>query len=232
MEGNAALPERLHDRETAILKRLAAGLSDQQIADDLRLSLHTVKWYNRQIYGKLGVKSRTQAIVRAQSLGLLPSDSAGAPPSAPGHRLPVHAAPFIGRGRERAELQQLLSRSRLLTLTGTGGVGKTRLALQVAEAVTAAFADGVRFVDLAPLADHTLVLKAVAASLGVVEHGAEALLELLKRALARREILLLVDNFEHVIAAAPLLSPLLAAAPGLSLLVTSRERLHLAGEHR
>jgi LuxR family maltose regulon positive regulatory protein len=66
MEGNAAVLEHLHDRETTILKRLAAGLSDQQIADDLCLSLHTVKWYNRQIYGKLGVKSRTQAIARSK----------------------------------------------------------------------------------------------------------------------------------------------------------------------
>ena len=145
MEGKATVQERLHEREAAILKRLAAGLSDQQIADDLYLSLHTVKWYNRQIYGKLGVKSRTQAIVCAQNLGLLHSDSASAPLPVPGYQLPVQTAPFIGRSRELLEVQQLLSRSRLLTLTGTGGTGKTRLALQVAEAIATTFADGVRF---------------------------------------------------------------------------------------
>src|SRR5215217_585111 len=229
MEGNAALLEHLHDRETAILKRLAAGLSDQQIADDLCLSLHTVKWYNRQIYGKLGVKSRTQAIAYARNLGVVQSDSAGAPLPVLGYQLPVQTAPFIGRSRELSEVRQLLSSSRLLTLTGTGGTGKTRLALQVAEEIAVTFADGVHFVDLAPLANHTLVMKAIAGALGVVEHGTESL-EILKRVLAQREMLLLLDNFEHVISAAPLLSALLAAAPRLKMLVTSREPLQLAGE--
>jgi predicted ATPase len=123
------------------------------------------------------------------------------------------------------------SPARLLTLTGAGGTGKTRLALQVAEAVVPTFADGVCFVDLAPLADHTLVLKAIAGSLGVVEHGSAPLVEILKRVLAQRDVLLLIDNFEHVIAAAPILSILLAAAPHLKMLVTSREPLHLSGEH-
>jgi predicted ATPase/DNA-binding CsgD family transcriptional regulator len=222
--------EHLHDRETTILKRLAAGLSDQQIADDLCLSLHTVKWYNRQIYGKLGVKSRTQAIVCAQNLGVLHSDSAGAPLPVLGYQLPIPTAPFIGRSRELSEVRQLLSSSRLLTLTGTGGTGKTRLALQLAEEIAVTFADGVHFVDLAPLANHTLVMKAIAGALGVVEHGTESLLEILKRTFARRDMLLLVDNFEQVITAAPLLSTFLAAAPHLKILVTSREPLHLAGE--
>src|SRR5687767_8301137 len=100
MEERAAPPEQLHERESAILRRLAAGLSDQLIADELHLSLHTIKWYNRQIYAKLGVKSRTQAIVYAQSLGLLPNDGAGALPHAPGSPLPTRTTPFIGRSRE------------------------------------------------------------------------------------------------------------------------------------
>ncbi|MFO7171149.1 MAG: LuxR C-terminal-related transcriptional regulator, partial [Chloroflexota bacterium] len=192
MEDEAPPPERLHERETAILQRLAAGMTDQQIADDLHLSLHTVKWYNRQLYGKLGVRSRTQAIAHAQGLGLLSGDGA-APPPAPGAPLPVPAAPFIGRARERAEVRRLLDGARLLTLTGAGGAGKTRLALQVAEELAPAFADGVCFVDLAPLADHALVTKAIAGALGVVERGVEALLDRLRRALARRAALLLID---------------------------------------
>lgn len=230
MEENAAAPEQLHERETAILRRLAAGRSDQQIADELYLSLHTVKWYNRQIYAKLGVKSRTQAIAYAQSLGLLPSDGARAPLPAPSSHLPIVSTPFIGRDRERAEVRELLERSRLLTLTGAGGTGKTRLALQVAEEIAGAFGDGVRFVDLAPLTDHALVPKAIAGALGVVERRDETLAETLTRVLAPRDILLLIDNFEHVIAAAPLLAALLAAAPQLTLLVTSREPLRLSGE--
>jgi predicted ATPase/DNA-binding CsgD family transcriptional regulator len=220
--------EHLHERETAILKRLAAGLSDQQIADDLFLSLHTVKWYNRQMYSKLGVKSRTQAIACAKDCGLLPAEAA--PRQEPGHQLPIQSTSFIGRGRELADVKRLMRQSRLLTLTGTGGTGKTRLALRAAELDAASFADGVCFVDLAPLADHTLVATAIAGALGVIEHGPESLLDMLRRALAQRELLLVIDNFEHVIQVAPLVSALLAAAPRLKALVTSRESLRLAGE--
>lgn len=230
MEGNAALVEPLHDRETAILQRLAAGLSDQQIADDLQLSLHTIKWYNRQIYSKLGVNSRTQAVACAKNRGLLHNDTAGVPRIVVGYHLPAQAAPFVGRTREQAAVRHLLRRSRLLTLTGTGGIGKTRLALQVAEQLSGTFADGICFVDLAPLADHTLVLKTIAGALSVVEQGIESLVDTLKRVLVPRDMLLLIDNFEHVITAAPLLSALLAAAPRVNMLVTSREPLHLAGE--
>lgn len=126
-------------------------------------------------------------------------------------------------------MKQLLGRARLLTLSGTGGTGKTRLALQVAAEVADAFADGVCFVDLAPLSDHTLVAIAIARALGVFENPAEPLSGTLKRALAQRE-LLLVDNFEHVIQAAPLLSELLTASPHLKVLVTSRESLRLSAE--
>ena len=230
MEAKTTSPDHLHERETTILKRLAAGLSDQQIADDLVLSLNTVKWYNRQIYGKLGVKSRTQAIACAKELGLLHDGAALSPQEVTGYQLPVQSTPFIGRGREIAEVKQLLGRSRLLTLTGTGGTGKTRLALRAAEVVAAAFADGVCFVDLAPLSNHTLVAGAIAAALGVVENRRESLLDTLKRVLAQRQLLLLLDNFEHVMQAAPLVSVTLAAAPHLQVLVTTRESLHLAGE--
>ena len=223
-------PEHLHPRETAILQRLAAGLSDQQIADDLFLSLHTVKWYNRQIYSKLQVTSRTQAIARAKDLGLLRDGAAPSPRPLPGSQLPAQFTPFIGRSRELADVQRLLGSSRLVTLTGTGGTGKTRLALQVAEGVAAAFADGVCFVDLAPLAEYTLVPTVIAGALGVIEASTESLLNTLKRALTPRELLLLIDNFEHVIEAAPLVSAILAAAPRVKALVTSREPLRLAGE--
>ncbi len=228
MTGNAASPDTLNEREKAILQRLAAGLSDQQIADDLFLSLHTVKWYNRQIYSKLGVNSRTQAIAWAKDLGALGSISMRLPASSA--HLPAQTALFIGRQREIAEVKRLLDTSRLLTLTGAGGTGKTQLALQVAAAVTEAFADGVYFVDLAPLSDNTLVPKAIAGALGVLEQSAEPLVETLKRVLAQRELLLLIDNYEHLITAAPLVTTLLAAAPRLKVLATSREPLRLAGE--
>src|SRR5437879_6869595 len=127
----------LNEREQEILKRLSAGLSDQQIADELFLSLNTIKWYNRQIYSKLGVKSRTQAIARAEDLVLPARASGGSTSPLPlaRYNLPAQSLLFIGRGREIAEVNQLSGTSRLLTLTGTGGIGKTQLAVRMAAEV-------------------------------------------------------------------------------------------------
>ena len=230
MEGRAPLLASLSNRERKILAQLSAGLSDQQIADELFLSIHTVKWYNRQIYSKLGVGSRTQAIAHAKTLGLLSEGVFISPSPVLLHNLPAQSTPFIGRVREIDEVKELLGNFRLLTFTGTGGIGKTRLALQVAAEVAGTFADGAYFIDLAPLSDYTLVAKAIARALGVFENPGEPLLATLKRVLAQREVLLLIDNFEHVISAATLVSELLAASLHLKVLVTSRESLRLVGE--
>jgi predicted ATPase/DNA-binding CsgD family transcriptional regulator len=143
-----------------------------------------------------------------------------------------HVSPFTGRAREVADLEARLRQDevRLLTLTGPGGVGKTRLALHVASAVQDAYADGVCFVPLAPLADPALVFFTIAHGLGVREDGGRPLLTVVQEFLRTKHLLLVLDNFEHVLAAAPLVVDLLAAAPGLSVLVTSREPLHLYGE--
>ena len=120
MKRKAASSDRLNEREKEILRRLSTGLSDQQIAEELFLSLNTVKWYNRQIYSKLGVRNRTQAIARVKGLGLLESGISMSPVPVPRHNLPAQTLLFVGRGREIAEVKQLLHTSRLLTLTGTG----------------------------------------------------------------------------------------------------------------
>lgn len=232
MPGSTLVRDRLTLREQEILARLSTGLSDQQIADDLYLSLNTVKWYNRQIYSKLGVSSRTQAIAQARLAGVL-SDTPGEPSAdttTVGLNLPAQWTPFIGREHEIAEAARLLRGTRLLTLTGTGGVGKTRLALMVVERAAGDFTSGVTFVDLAPLADSALVVEAIAGALGVVESTGKPLMGTLKRVLEPQSLLLLVDNFEHVVEAAPLISELLTAAPGLKVLATSRQPLRLAGE--
>ena len=230
MKGKATSLNLLNERENEILKRLSTGLSDQQIAGELFLSLNTIKWYNRQIYSKLGVRSRTQAIAYVKDLGLLESGISRPPLPAPKYNLPAQTLLFIGRHREIAEVKQLLHVSRLLTLTGTGGIGKTRLALRLATEVAEVFADGVCFVDLAPLSDHTLVAKAIAGALNVLENPAEPLLDTLKRALAQQELLLVIDNFEHVIKVAPLIPELLGASSRLKVVVTSREPLRLSSE--
>jgi predicted ATPase len=120
--------------------------------------------------------------------------------------------------------------TRLVTLTGPGGVGKTRLAVQVAHELSNHFPDGVVFVGLAPVADPRLVPTQLAQVLGVQERGLRPLAEVLQDALRDQRVLLLLDNFEHVLEAAPLAATLLAAAPRLKVLVTSREVLHLRGE--
>ncbi len=155
------------------------------------------------------------------------------PPPATRHApLPVQLTSFIGREEERAGLARRLDDPgcRLVTLTGPGGVGKTRLAVQVALDLADDFADGVAVVALAPIRDPQLVGATIAQVLGVTERGDQPLLDRLKAVLQHKQLLLLVDNVEHVLAAAPLLAELLAAAPALKILATSRAVLHLSGE--
>jgi predicted ATPase/DNA-binding CsgD family transcriptional regulator len=146
--------------------------------------------------------------------------------------LPLPLTSLLGREREVAAACTLLARPevRFLTLTGTGGVGKTRLALAIASELQGSFADGVCFVSLAPIQDAALVLPTVVQALGLQGSSAQGSMDLLKAALRERHLLLLLDNFEPVVAAAPQLVELLAACPRLTLLVTSREVLHVRGE--
>ena len=138
--------------------------------------------------------------------------------------LPIPATPFIGRERELAELGDFLGRAdvRLLTLLGPGGTGKTRLALQAAAASAGRYPDGVFWVPLAPLRDPGLVLESASQALGATDGLADYV--------AEKRLLLLLDNFEHLIAAARELAALLGTCPNLSLVVTSRELLQLAAE--
>jgi predicted ATPase/DNA-binding SARP family transcriptional activator len=146
--------------------------------------------------------------------------------------LPAPPTALIGRRREVDEVSGLLrSTTRLVTLTGPGGTGKTRLAVQIAHDLADAFADGVYFVDLANLRDPSLIASTITHALAVEEQRDTPVLQTLQAHLRERRLLLLLDNFEVVEDAAPLLGDLLNAAPELSLLVTSRTPLRLSGEH-
>jgi predicted ATPase/class 3 adenylate cyclase len=148
------------------------------------------------------------------------------------NNLPAQPTPLVGRERELGEVRDLLRAEgvRLLTLTGPGGIGKTRLGLQVGAELLDDFEDGVFFVALAPLTDPALVASAIASPLGVVETGERSLKEGLETYLRDKEVLLLLDNFEQVLDAAPLLGELLSECPKLKGLATSRSVLKVYGE--
>jgi len=149
------------------------------------------------------------------------------------NNLPVQPTPLVGRERELEEVLALLRSSHvhLLTLTGPGGTGKTRLGLQAAAELTDELEDGVFFVALAAVADPTLVAPAIARTLRLTESGNQPAEELLEGYLRDRQVLLVMDNFEQVLESASLLDGLLSAAPGLKVLATSRTALRLYGEH-
>ncbi|MFL5590073.1 MAG: tetratricopeptide repeat protein [Ktedonobacteraceae bacterium] len=147
------------------------------------------------------------------------------------NNLPTQLSSFIGRERAIAELKSLLSTTRLLTLTGAGGSGKTRLALQVATTLLAEFEHGVWWVELASLTDPVLVPQQVASSLGLSEQPGRSLMDTLTGALQPRKPLLVLDNCEHLVAAcAHLVETLLRSCPGLHILTTSREAFNIPGE--
>src|SRR5438045_2512902 len=154
---------------------------------------------------------------------------------APSHslnNLPAQLTSLIGREQQVVAACAFLSRPevRLLTLLGPGGVGKTRLSIQIATELQDAFVDGICFVPLAPIRDPDLVVPTIARTFGLGETGERSLLELLQAYLREKQLLLLLDNFEQVVAAAPVVTELLVSCPDLKTLVTSRTALRVRGE--
>ena len=151
---------------------------------------------------------------------------------APSSRLPAEVTEFVGRRQEVAEIKRLLGGARLVTLTGVGGSGKTRLALRVADESLRTFADGVWQVDLAPVTDGSLVEYAVAATLGIRDQSERPLADIVADYLRDRQVLLVLDNCEHVLdGCAAFAGRALRDAAGLRLLCTSRQPLDVVGEH-
>jgi predicted ATPase/class 3 adenylate cyclase len=182
--------------------------------------------------GEHGLKDLTRA-ERIWQLAIegQPTDFPALKTAAAAHpSLPAQLTSFLGREREISEVAHLLPRSRLLTLVGPGGTGKTRLALQVAERVGDHYPDGVHFVALAPVRDSALVLSSIAQTVGLPPSGGQ-LQDRLPAFLGDKRLLLVLDNFEQVCDAGPVVAELLQRAPNVAALVTSRSALRVSGEH-
>jgi predicted ATPase/transcriptional regulator with XRE-family HTH domain len=222
--------------------RLAAGLTHEALAERAGLGARTVSDLER---GVSRVPRADTLALLIEALDLTPEQRAGleraarprpetttdAPPWARPSSVPVQLTSFIGRDREAHAVAALLARDdiRLVTLVGPGGVGKTRLALHVAALAVEASGIGVPTVDLAPVVNSDGVAQAIGRALGVAE-GRPVLPATLIELIGRTELLLLLDNFEHLLGSAPLIAELLRGCQGLTVLATSREALRVSGE--
>ena len=207
-------------REAEVLDAVGAHLSNAQIAGRLHISVRTVESHVSSLLRKFGAADRRELAALAPA--------AGSPAATVG--LPGPWTSFVGRDREQAAVLAALREARLVTLVGPGGVGKTRLAVEVARDPAPLFPSGCAFADLAP-AREGFVVQAVASVLGVSERPRQPLEESVHEHLAARRLLLVLDNCDHLLTVvAAFTERLLAACPGVTVLATSRERLAVAGE--
>ena len=215
-------------REQEVLVLLSERLTNREIADRLHLAESTVKDYVGRILSKLYVKNRRQAVKRAKALGLLEGD--GKTEVTQPANLPAEPTPFIGRRDELTEIKQHLGETRLLTLTGPGGIGKTRLALRTAVEMAGEFNHGSFFIPLAPIHSVEHLVQTIAEGVNFPLATHEDPQYQLLRYLRDKQYLLVLDNFEHLLDGAGIVYEILQAAPQVKILATSRERLNLMSE--
>jgi predicted ATPase/DNA-binding CsgD family transcriptional regulator len=216
-------------REAEVLAAVAEHLTNAEIADRLFISVRTVESHVSSLLRKLQVTDRRDLAKEAETV--LTTDGLAWPVHHAIAPIPTPLTSFVGREEEKAALARALDEHRLVTAVGPGGVGKTRLAIRVVREVEARYDDGVCFVDLVAISEPTSVAPLIASALGLGESQARSVEEVLTGWLASRQLLLVVDNCEHVLdGVGVLLERLLRACPGLTVLATSRSRLLLPFE--
>lgn len=233
MSQEILLLDRLNNRELEIIPLLAAGLTNAEIANQLFLAPNTVKWYVGKLNSKLNTRNRVEIVARVHKLGLIERGTSGKSYIPPLRNLPYQTTPFVGRDAELDELRTILENPniRLLTILASGGMGKTRIALEAAEQQINNFADGVYFVPLQALSEIEQIIPAIASSCFFSFQADQPIRkQQLLDFLANKQMLLLIDNWEHLLDYANLLNDILTAAPKVKILATSREKLNLLGE--
>lgn len=224
--------ESLTARELEVLGLMLEGHKNRDIATELVVEVGTVRWYTKQIYSKLGVHSRTEAVLLAQQLNLFGEEETTPSPSilaiADPPKLPTYGTAFVGRDQEIDELLQTLHDPsiRLITLAGPGGVGKTRLCVELTRLVQNNFADGVYFVSLLSAQSDAEILSAISSHLSIRVASFDQLLSYLKS----KQMLLVLDNFEHLMESVPLVNRLVEETHAMQVIVTSRSSLNLRRE--
>jgi predicted ATPase/DNA-binding XRE family transcriptional regulator len=223
--------------------RVAAGLSQEALAERASMSVNGISALERGA-NQAPQRETLELLIRGLSLNDEQAQTltrAAVRKSVPRERvkrargntaLPYVATPFVGRRRDVADVTELLRASPLVTLTGPGGIGKTRLALKIAEELESSFRDGVRFVDLAPLRDPELVACAVGGRFGIKECVSESILQTIAREAREKQALVVVDNCEHLLApAAGVIDALVRSCPHVRIVATSRQPLNVSGEY-
>ncbi len=217
------------ERELEILGLMADGLSNQAIADQLYITKETVRWYNKQIYSKLGTSRRTEAIALARSMGLLedPQENNALLVARP--TLPTPTGPFVGRNREMQEIIGLLNNPnmRLLSIVAAGGMGKSRLSLEVAHQIKDAYTHGAVFIDLTACYNPKDIAQFALDALRVNTSSSKNPEVLLLDYCLEKNLLLIFDNVEHLLADISIFARILEHAPSVQIITTTREKLNL-----
>lgn len=230
--------EPLTGREEDVLRLMTAGQTNAQIANQLVVSIETVRWYTKQIYGKLGVHSRTQAVLRSRELGLFQegrkktAEPKPPPQPTPEIKLPKYTTPFIGREQYIQEISDLLARAdvRLVTIAGPGGTGKTRFCVELARQNSGRYPHGVYFISLASLDSIKEAVTEIGRQLGIQFSKKVQPDRQLAAFLEGKQLLLILDNLEHLADAATWVDSLLDSTDDMQLLVSSQSSLNISAE--